>query len=92
MENRKDFLSDCLTVTQGVDLAEALLARSHGPIIMNEASDNPGAGTPGDGTFLLRELIRRDIPKTCCGAIIDPQDQYYAGRQNGCSPRSSCRA
>ena len=73
MENRKDFLSDCLTVTQGVDLAEALLARSHGPIIMNEASDNPGAGTPGDGTFLLRELIRRDIPKTCCGAIIDPQ-------------------
>ena len=55
MKNRKDFLSDCLTVTQGVDLAEALLARSHGPIIMNEASDNPGAGTPGDGTFLLRD-------------------------------------
>ena len=80
MENRKNFLSDCLSVTQGVDLAEALLAKSHGPIVMNEASDNPGAGTPGDGTFLIRELLKRNITKTCCGAMIDPQTVDLAVR------------
>lgn len=68
-----DFVSDCLTVTEGVDKAEQLLRSGAELVVMNEASDNPGAGTPGDGTFLLRELIKRDIRKTCCGAIIDKE-------------------
>ncbi|MFS0603825.1 M81 family metallopeptidase [Peribacillus frigoritolerans] len=43
------------------------------PIVINEASDNPGAGTPGDGTYLLKEMIKADIPNTCFGFIYDPE-------------------
>lgn len=70
---RSRFLSDFPDVETGLDLAERWLREQHGLIVMNEASDNPGAGTPGDGTFLLRELLKRNIPKSCAGAIVDPE-------------------
>ena len=45
------------------DSAEEAVAHAlefaEGPIIINESSDNPGGGTPGDGTHLLRELLKR---------------------------------
>jgi microcystin degradation protein MlrC len=43
------------------------------PIVINEASDNPGAGTPGDGTYLLQAIIEADIPASCFGFIYDPE-------------------
>ncbi|KRF67597.1 MlrC domain protein [Bacillus sp. Soil768D1] len=43
------------------------------PIIINESSDNPGAGAPGDGTYLLREMLEFNIPKSCFGFIYDPE-------------------
>ena len=73
IERKRDFISDCLTVTEGVDKAEQFLCGKAEMVVMNEVSDNPGAGTPGDGTYLLRELIKRDIGKTCCGAVIDKE-------------------
>ncbi|OLO39414.1 MlrC domain protein [Alkalihalophilus pseudofirmus] len=42
------------------------------PIVLNETSDNPGAGTPGDGTRLLEALIHANIAKSCFAAIYDP--------------------
>ncbi|WP_078427191.1 M81 family metallopeptidase [Alkalihalobacterium alkalinitrilicum] len=42
------------------------------PIVLNETSDNPGAGTPGDGTRLLEALIHANIEKSCFAAIYDP--------------------
>ncbi|MFE4813760.1 M81 family metallopeptidase [Peribacillus simplex] len=48
-------------------------SRNEMPIIINEASDNPGAGTPGDGTFLLKEMIEANIPNSCFGFIFDPE-------------------
>lgn len=52
-------------------------ARSHGPRVINETSDNPGAGTPGDGTHFLRALVDAvssgiDLGRVCYGAIFDP--------------------
>lgn len=73
VENKNLFLSDLLSVPEGLDLAEQTLASQGGPIIMNESSDNPGAGTPGDGTYLLAELLERNIPHSCIGAIADPE-------------------
>lgn len=60
--------------TQGADeaLAEAL-AQERGPVVINETSDNPGAGGPGDGTHLLRALLARDLPRTCFGFLVDPE-------------------
>ena len=45
---------------EAFDMAEAY--EGEGYILMNEPSDNPGGGAPGDGTFLLREMLRRDLP------------------------------
>ncbi len=42
-------------------------------IVIHEASDNPGAGTPGDGTHLLKELLKRNIEKTAFGFICDAE-------------------
>ena len=42
------------------------------PVIFADASDNPGGGCPGDGTHLLREMLRRDLPGTIFGYMVDP--------------------
>ncbi len=42
-------------------------------IVVNESSDNPGAGTPGDGTHLLKELIKRNISGSAFAYLYDPE-------------------
>lgn len=44
-----------------------------GPIVINETSDNPGGGTPGDGTFLLSAMIEENLQNACFGFICDPE-------------------
>src|SRR5699024_3276879 len=43
------------------------------PVILNETSDNPGAGTPGDGTYLLSAMIDAKIDKSVFGYMCDPE-------------------
>lgn len=71
--NRNLFVSDYPDVKEGLDIVENMLKNNIKNIVVNESSDNPGAGTPGDGTFLLRELLKRNIPKTCFGCICDSE-------------------
>ena len=40
-------------------------------VLIHEASDNPGGGSPGDGTGMLREMLRRNEPGTIFGYIFD---------------------
>jgi microcystin degradation protein MlrC len=35
-------------------------------------SDNPGGGCPGDGTHLLREMLKRNLPGSVFGYMVDP--------------------
>jgi len=49
------------------------LEEPEGPIVINETSDNPGAGTPGDGTHLLKAMIEINAPLSCFGFICDPE-------------------
>lgn len=44
-----------------------------GFVAINETSDNPGAGCPGDGTGMLRELLKRNEPGTIFGYIFDKE-------------------
>jgi microcystin degradation protein MlrC len=55
--------------------AEALelALQAEAPVVINESSDNPGGGAPGDGTHLLREMLERDIPGSVYGYIHDPE-------------------
>lgn len=48
-------------------------ASKGGYVVINEASDNPGSGGPGDATHLLREFLRRDLPGTIMGPVFDPE-------------------
>lgn len=67
---RHEFDSHYLTPAQAIDRA---LAVEGGPVVINETSDNPGGGTPADGTHLLRELLKRNLPQTCFCFIYDPE-------------------
>ena len=47
------------------------------PVVIHETSDNCGAGTPGDGTHLLRAMLDAQLGKeqgvrACFGFIVDP--------------------
>lgn len=42
------------------------------PVVINDTSDNPGGGTPGDATHLLRAMIEAELPDACFAMIADP--------------------
>lgn len=67
--HRADFTVPINSAEQAVDLA---LAYKEFPVLIHESSDNPGGGTPADGTHLLRELLRRNVP-SAFGYIFDPE-------------------
>ncbi|WP_340527667.1 MlrC C-terminal domain-containing protein, partial [Cupriavidus necator] len=67
--HREAFRPTFPTSAQGVALA---LSAAEGPVDVNEYADNPGGGTPGDGTHLLRALLDTNPPAgTCCFASIN---------------------
>jgi microcystin degradation protein MlrC len=70
-EKRHYFDPKVLNPSQAMDLAEAVT--EPGYVVINEMSDNPGGGCPGDGTHLLREMLKRDLPGTIFGYMVDPQ-------------------
>lgn len=70
-ERRSEFVAESLMPDQALDLAEAV--KEPGYIVINELSDNPGAGTPGDGTHLLREMLKRNLPKSIYGYMYDQE-------------------
>ncbi len=74
---RQDFLAAPLSPAQALDLAEQ---EPQGPVVINESSDNPGGGSPGDGTFLLRELLKRNLPGSAFGHICDPEVARQAAK------------
>lgn len=59
-DHREQFRANPLSPAQAFDLAEQV--SEEGYIIINDTSDNPGGGCPGDGTHLLREMLSRNLP------------------------------
>ena len=58
-----------------VDEAEAVaraMAAPAGPVVIADAWDNPGGGTAGDATVVLRELMARGAEGVAVGTIWDP--------------------
>src|SRR5262249_15769766 len=55
-------------------VAEAVgLADQGAPLGINEMSDNPGGGAPGDGTHLLRAMIEARLTGSAFGTMYDPE-------------------
>jgi len=51
-----------------------------GYVLINETSDNAGGGCPGDGTYLLRALLDKNIPRSIFGYIYDKDIALEAHR------------
>ncbi len=72
---RDSFLPRSLSAKQALEAASEL---DVSPVIINETSDNPGGGAPGDGTHLLRAMIESQVKDACFGFIVDPQSAATA--------------
>lgn len=61
---------------RGIPVTEAAVRAAHhrGPraLVLADMSDNPGAGTPCDGTVLLRALVDAKVPDALLLALYDP--------------------
>ncbi len=58
----------------GDAVAEAVHVSASGtPVVINEVSDNPGGGAPGDGTHLLRAMLRAGLTDSAFGMVADPE-------------------
>ncbi len=75
-EVANDFLSTILDNSwSGLGVTEAIdeaLRQPIGPVIIADRSDNAGAGAASDSTYILAELIERDVQDATLGMIWDP--------------------
>lgn len=86
---RKEFPVPARSPAEAFDLALEFPENS-GPIVINESSDNTGGGAPGDGTHLLREMLKRNIPGSAMGYMYDPEVAQQAAKA-GVGATISCR-
>jgi microcystin degradation protein MlrC len=66
----QDFWVDMKAPSEAVDQA---IASTNRPVVLVDASDNPGSGGTGDTTTLLRLLIEKKAPNATVAMIYDPE-------------------
>jgi microcystin degradation protein MlrC len=69
-KHRDDFRAENETPDMAVRRASG---SDTGPVVINACSDNPGGGSPGDGTHLLRAMVDAKLHRACFGFISDPE-------------------
>jgi len=67
---RDEFLKPLTPIPEAVKRA---IEAPEGPIILADVADNPGGGAPGDGTEILRELIKQGARNVGVATIKDPE-------------------
>ena len=76
---RHSFHTDMVPVADAVREA---IETDEGPVVLGDLADSGGAGTPGDGTALLAELLKQNAHGAVIGNIADPaavQDAIRGG-------------
>ena len=86
---RKNFAVPANSAEKAMDLA-VQIPITNGPVIIHESSDNTGGGAPGDGTHLLREMLKRDLPDSAFGSIHDPEVAAMAAKA-GVGAKITCK-
>jgi microcystin degradation protein MlrC len=74
-EAREEYRPRVLSPQEAI--AEAL-AIEGGPVVINDTSDNPGGGSPGDSTHLLRAMLEAGLTDACYAFIYDVQTAALA--------------
>lgn len=72
---RENLVGDYPGPEDAVSEARQLVANNDhdsGPVVMADLGDNPGGGSAGDGTTLLRELLNQDIQNGGFAIMHDP--------------------
>lgn len=85
---RKSFAVPAHSAQEAFDLA-LQIPDGPGPVVINESSDNTGGGAPGDGTYLLREMLKRNV-SSAFGYIYDPEVAEMAAKA-GVGAKISCK-
>ena len=67
---RQEFIHKGTSVREAIRLA---MDAKEGPVVLADVADNPGGGGVGDGTSILRELLRQKATNVAIGTIWDPQ-------------------
>lgn len=62
------------------DALDAALAATSKPVIIADASDNPGGGAPSDSTLLIRAMMDRGMTNAAAAFIWDPHAVAIASR------------
>jgi microcystin degradation protein MlrC len=65
---RREFLTDMVPVADAVREA---IATDENPVVLGDIADSGGAGTPGDGTAILAELLKQNARGAVVGNIAD---------------------
>jgi microcystin degradation protein MlrC len=73
--HREEFRPEVLEPAVAVKLATQTEAF---PVVINDTSDNPGGGTPGDATHVLRAFIDAELQDACFAMIKDPETVQQA--------------
>lgn len=71
-DNRERFRKEAHSPDSAVQTARTLVAAGTRPVVINETCDNPGGGSPGDGTHLLRAMLDADLSDAAFGFVADP--------------------
>ncbi len=64
-------IADCVTESVAINAAHRD-GRQAGPLVIADASDNPGAGCGGDSTWLLQELLNAGAKRAAVAMLVDP--------------------
>lgn len=65
---RQAFHTDMVSLQDGVREA---IESEDGPVVLGDLADSGGAGTPGDGTAVLAELLKQNAKDAVVGNIAD---------------------
>jgi len=69
-ERREAFRVELTPVKEAVAYA---LKMGRGPVVLADVSDNPGGGSPCDGTLMLQELVGANVPSAVLAVMVDPE-------------------
>jgi len=72
-ERRNEFTHEGLSPEVALRQAITAAEEQGGPVVVNDTADNPGGGSPGDATHVLRALIELDPDRACFGFVFDPE-------------------
>ena len=69
-ERRRDYLSQLVSVEEGV---QAAFDEPAGLVVLGDGADATTSGSPGDSSHLLREMVKYAWPRPALVTLVDPE-------------------